>query len=108
MPCQGLVCEKQEFLPVMSCLPAMLTFLVSHLQSYIDFEINDGQRGRTRALYERLLDRTRHVKVWISFAEFEAAALPQPEEQEADGLQNGAARSAEGEAPAAREAHARR
>lgn len=76
-------------------------------KSYIDFEINDGQRGRTRALYERLLDRTRHVKVWISFAEFEAAALPQPEEQEADGLQNGAARSAEGEAPAAREAHAR-
>lgn len=29
----------------------------------IDFEIAQGDRGRTRALYERLLDRTKHVKV---------------------------------------------
>lgn len=32
-------------------------------QAYIDFEIADGERDRTRALYERLLERTRHVKV---------------------------------------------
>jgi crooked neck len=28
--------------------------------------------GRVRELYERLLDRTKHVKVWISYATFEA------------------------------------
>ena len=26
-------------------------------------------------LYERLLDRTKHLKVWMSYAEFEAAAI---------------------------------
>jgi crooked neck len=26
-------------------------------------------------LYERLLDRTKHLKVWISYAEFEATAI---------------------------------
>ena len=79
-------------------------------QSYIDFEIAERQRVRTRDLYERLLDRTKHVKVWVSFAEFEAASLPEPEEaadgaQAANGLQNGAAVE---EAPASRETHARR
>lgn len=33
------------------------------LQSYIDFEISEGNRENTRKLYERLLQRTRHVKV---------------------------------------------
>ena len=28
---------------------------------------------RTRELYERLLKRTEHVKVWISYAEFEVS-----------------------------------
>ena len=32
-------------------------------QSYIDFEIAEGERARTAALYERLLNRTTHVKV---------------------------------------------
>lgn len=32
-------------------------------KSYIDFEIEQGERDRTRVLYERLLDRTKHVKV---------------------------------------------
>lgn len=32
-------------------------------QSYIDFEIAEGERARTAALYERLLNRTSHVKV---------------------------------------------
>lgn len=43
-------------------------------KAYIDFEIalDDGPE-RTRALYERLLERTKHVKVWISYAQFEAA-----------------------------------
>ena len=32
-------------------------------KAYIDFEISSRQRQRTRILYERLLDRTKHVKV---------------------------------------------
>jgi len=32
-------------------------------KAYIDFEISSRERQRTRILYERLLDRTKHVKV---------------------------------------------
>ena len=45
-------------------------------KAYIDFEIGEGERQRTRVLYQRLLDRTKHVKVWLSYARFEAAPLP--------------------------------
>lgn len=41
----------------------------------IDFEVGEGERTRARALYERLLRKTQHPKVWMSFAKFEAAAL---------------------------------
>lgn len=44
-------------------------------QAYIDFETAEGEFERARALYERLLDRTKHLKVWISYAEFEATAI---------------------------------
>ena len=93
--------------PQCAAVHSPVTHFSAPAQSYIDFEINDGQRARTRALYERLLDRTRHVKVWISFAEFEAAPLPQPETDPAADppLANG---NAAEEAPASREAHARR
>ncbi|XP_018432138.1 PREDICTED: crooked neck-like protein 1 [Nanorana parkeri] len=40
-------------------------------KSYIDFEIEQEEFDRTRSLYRRLLQRTQHVKVWISFAQFE-------------------------------------
>ncbi|XP_077138912.1 crooked neck-like protein 1 [Ranitomeya variabilis] len=40
-------------------------------KSYIDFEIEQEEFGKTRNLYRRLLQRTQHVKVWISFAQFE-------------------------------------
>ncbi|KAF5471064.1 hypothetical protein F2P56_011536, partial [Juglans regia] len=43
--------------------------------TYIDFEISEGEFERTRELYERLLDRTKHLKVWISYAKFEASAM---------------------------------
>jgi hypothetical protein len=33
-------------------------------------------------LYERLLDRTKHVKVWLSYARFEAAPMPVQEGEE--------------------------
>ncbi|CAH2253441.1 crooked neck 1 [Pelobates cultripes] len=40
-------------------------------KSYIDFEIEQEEYDKTRTLYRRLLQRTQHVKVWISFAQFE-------------------------------------
>ncbi|CAN8000670.1 unnamed protein product [Ixodes hexagonus] len=40
-------------------------------KSYIDFEIEQEDTQRAAHLYERLLERTQHVKVWISFAHFQ-------------------------------------
>eukprot|EP01087_Luapelamoeba_hula_P016343 TRINITY_DN5020_c0_g1_i1.p1 TRINITY_DN5020_c0_g1~~TRINITY_DN5020_c0_g1_i1.p1 ORF type:complete len:672 (-),score=128.42 TRINITY_DN5020_c0_g1_i1:24-2039(-) len=42
-------------------------------KAYIDFEIELGDTERTAALYRRLLERTKHVKVWISYAQFLAS-----------------------------------
>jgi crooked neck len=44
-------------------------------KQYIDLEMEEGESDKARALYERLLDRTRHVKVWVSYAQFEASSL---------------------------------
>lgn len=40
-------------------------------KSYIDFEISQDEIENARLLYERLLERTTHVKVWLSYAKFE-------------------------------------
>lgn len=40
-------------------------------KAYIDFEMENEEFDRARALYRRLLERTKHVRVWISFAKFE-------------------------------------
>ena len=42
-------------------------------KAYIDFEVEQEEYENTRQLYERLLERTQHVKVWLSFARFEAS-----------------------------------
>lgn len=44
-------------------------------KAFIDFEIAEGNRENGRGLYERLLERTQHVKVWLSYARFEATPL---------------------------------
>ena len=44
-------------------------------KTYIDFEIDEGEADHARRLYERLLERTNHVKVWISYAQFEASEI---------------------------------
>jgi crooked neck len=44
-------------------------------KAYIDFEIEEGEASNARKLYERLLNLTGHVKVWISFAQFEATDM---------------------------------
>jgi len=40
-------------------------------KAYIDFETELEETDRARDLYRRLLERTQHVKVWLSFAQFE-------------------------------------
>ena len=40
-------------------------------KAYIDFEIEQEETDRARDLYKRLLHRTQHVKVWLSYAQFE-------------------------------------
>ena len=50
-------------------------------KAYIDFEEEEGEYDRTRALYERLLEKTDHVKVWISYAHFEIN-VPEGDEEE--------------------------
>ncbi|XP_078038199.1 pre-mRNA splicing factor crn [Augochlora pura] len=42
-------------------------------KSYIDFEIAQDETDNARQLFERLLERTLHVKVWIAYAKFELA-----------------------------------
>ncbi|KAJ4974527.1 hypothetical protein NE237_007701 [Protea cynaroides] len=53
-------------------------------KAYIDFEISEGEYDRTRQLYERLLDRTKDLKVWISYAKFEASIAMQEEDKGVD------------------------
>lgn len=43
-------------------------------KAYIDFEIEQCDWERAQSLYRRLLQRTQHVKVWVSFAQFELCA----------------------------------
>ncbi|XP_072167131.1 crooked neck-like protein 1 [Diadema setosum] len=40
-------------------------------KSFIDFEVEQEEWDNARGLYRRLLERTQHVKVWISFAKCE-------------------------------------
>lgn len=40
---------------------------------YIDFETEAEEYENVRKLYQRLLERTKHPKVWISYAQFEAS-----------------------------------
>ncbi|TFY75779.1 hypothetical protein EWM64_g8233 [Hericium alpestre] len=53
-------------------------------KAYIDFEVEEGEREKARALYERLVDSSGHWKVWVAYALFEAQpiALPRDEREE--------------------------
>lgn len=54
-------------------------------QAYIDFEISEGEYERTRQLYDRLLDRTKHLKVWLSYAKFEASVAMEEDDEDKEG-----------------------
>ncbi|KAL0728818.1 hypothetical protein Bca4012_024911 [Brassica carinata] len=45
-------------------------------KAYIDFEIAEGELERTRALYERLWDCTKHYKVWRCGLVLQSLKLP--------------------------------
>ena len=56
-------------------------------KEFIDFEVDSEEYERARALYELLLQKTSHVKVWISYAQFEASIpedIPEGEEEGED------------------------
>ena len=53
-------------------------------KAYIGFEIQLGNRTAARALYERLLRRTSHVKVWMSYARFEGTKLRDLQQKDDD------------------------
>jgi len=40
-------------------------------KEYINMEISYTNYDKVRALYERLLEKTKHLKVWLSYAKFE-------------------------------------
>lgn len=40
-------------------------------KAYIDFEMEQQEYDKCKELYERLLAKTQHVKVWLSYADFE-------------------------------------
>ncbi|KAK2611048.1 hypothetical protein N8I77_004430 [Diaporthe amygdali] len=52
-------------------------------KKYIDFEEEEGEFERARVLYERLLEKADHPKVWISYAQFELGAPDDNEGEEA-------------------------
>lgn len=51
-------------------------------KAYIDFEFGEGERDRTRALYERLLEKSKHLKIWLAYARFEMARLGAEDDEE--------------------------
>lgn len=51
-------------------------------KEYINFEINEVDYERVRQLYERLLQKTDHLKVWLDYAKFESATWEEDEEED--------------------------
>ncbi|KAF8922103.1 hypothetical protein CPB85DRAFT_1371901 [Mucidula mucida] len=75
-------------------------------KAYIDFEVEEGERDAARALYNRLIELSGHVKVWISYALFEAEPMPLPramrEEEEEEEDEDAEQRVVAGDADLAR------
>ncbi|KIM44978.1 hypothetical protein M413DRAFT_442944 [Hebeloma cylindrosporum] len=50
-------------------------------KAYIDFEVEEGDRELARSLYERLVSLSGNLKVWVSYAMFEAEPIPIPRDE---------------------------
>ncbi|KAI0320391.1 pre-mRNA-splicing factor CLF1 [Amylostereum chailletii] len=78
-------------------------------KAYIDFEVEEGERGNARALYERLTGSSGHWKVWVAYAMFEAQAIQLPrdereeEEEEEEGDEEKEVKMVEGDLELARQ-----
>ncbi|KAF7294814.1 Pre-mRNA splicing factor [Mycena indigotica] len=72
-------------------------------KAYIDFEIEEGERETARGLYERLIKLSGHVKVWISYAMFEAEPIPIPRAQRDEEDEEAEVPMAEGDLTLARQ-----
>ncbi|KAI0267390.1 pre-mRNA-splicing factor CLF1 [Gloeopeniophorella convolvens] len=77
-------------------------------KAYIDFEVEEGERARARALYERLAASSGHWKVWVAYAMFEAQEIQLPrderedEEEDEDGGEEREPKMVEGDLAVAR------
>lgn len=64
-------------------------------KAYIDLEFAEREWARVDALYERLLEKTAHVKVWISYALSKiSAAIALEEDADADAAEQAEAQGA--------------
>ena len=62
------------FKPVVSQSPSFMPEIL--WKAHIDFEVEEGERTIARAVYERLIAFRGHLKVWRSYALFEADIIP--------------------------------
>ena len=44
-------------------------------KSYIDYEMEEGDSDKVRILYDKLLQLTQHIKVYISYGQFECTSI---------------------------------
>jgi hypothetical protein len=58
-------------------------------KAYIDFEVEEGERARARALYERLAATSGHWKVWVAYAMFEAQPMQLPRDERDEDEEDG-------------------
>lgn len=58
-------------------------------KAYIDFEVEEGERSRARALYERLTGTSGHWKVWVAYAMFEAQPIQPPRDEREEDEEEG-------------------
>jgi crooked neck len=58
-------------------------------KAYIDFEVEEGERLRARALYERLTGTSGHWKVWVAYAMFEAQPIQPPRDEREEDEEEG-------------------
>ena len=72
-------------------------------KAYIDFETEEGEREKARSLYERLIALSGHVKVWISFALFEAEPIAVPRAERDEDEDDDEVAMVEGDADLARQ-----